>query len=138
MTLPRDPDARKYYRVAGQRLLEAELVFRKIGLSAAAIYLTGYSVECILKALILVLTAPRQRANTLQLLREDFGHGLRRLRVAVVQRGPDIPRAVSRELVYLSSWSPELRFEPGPGDPKQAARFLAAARAVFAWADGRI
>jgi hypothetical protein len=56
MPLPQDLNARKYYRVAKQRLAEAELILVKLQLAAAAQYLAGYAVECTLKALLLVMS----------------------------------------------------------------------------------
>ena len=47
-----------------------------------------------------------------------------------------VPMAVSRELVYLSSWSTDLRYEPGSGNRQEAQRFIAAAKTVLAWAKG--
>src|SRR5437016_5864748 len=138
MPMPRDPDARKYYRAALQRLREAELIFDNLGLSAAAIYLTGYSIECILKALLLNMTRAKDRTTLLGSLRSDFGHNLRRLRTETFARGATPPLGVARDLLFVSSWSPDLRYEPGPGDPVEAERFLRAARSIVVWADGRI
>jgi len=36
MSSPQNPDARKYYRTGFQRLEEAELILKEVGLSAAA------------------------------------------------------------------------------------------------------
>jgi len=138
MATPRDANARKYYRVAKQRLEEARLIFDKIGLSAATVYLAGYAIECMLKALTLEWTPVRQRPEMLKSLKDDFGHNLRRLRAALVEQNLHPPREVLGELLYACSWSPDLRYEPGPGDPKEAERFLAAAKSIVIWADGRI
>jgi hypothetical protein len=138
MAPPQDLDARKYYRAAKQRLLEAELILAKAELPAASIYLAGYAIECILKAFLLTLTPPTERAEVRRALREDFGHNLRRLRAGLVLRGANPPRDVTRDLLFASSWSPALRYEPGPAKPAEAKRFLDAARAVVVWADRRM
>src|SRR5437868_128618 len=138
MSMPRDVDARKYYRTAIQRLREAELIFGKLGLSSAAVYLAGYSVECILKALLLHMATETDRGTLLGSLRHDLGHNLRRLRAGVLYRGATLPPVVARDLLLVSSWSPDLRYEPGPGDAVEAERFLRAARSIVYWADGRI
>lgn len=135
MGVPKDVDARKFYRVSKQRLEDAELNLVRIDRPAAAIYLSGYSVECILKALLLVLYPAGERQDALRSLKDDFGHNLRRLRAGVISRGVNIPREVARELLFVSSWSPELRYEPGPGDRKEAERFVAAAKSIIRWAD---
>lgn len=137
MAIPSDANARKYYRVAKQRLSEAQILVKN-ELWAAAIYLTGYSIECVLKSLLITLTPKNQRANIMVSMRDDFGHSLRRLRAGVIARGARIPATVASHLLFASTWSPDLRYEPGPGDPAEAARFLSAAKVVMAWADGRI
>ena len=61
MAMPADIDARRYYRVAYQRLEDGNLLFEKLARSNAAIYLSGYAVECILKALLVSATPVKQR-----------------------------------------------------------------------------
>lgn len=138
MGMPLDPNARKYYRVAFQRIEEAEIILMKVRLPAVTIYLTGYSVECILKSLLIVVTPIKDRIVMFASLKNDFGHNLRRLRAGVIERRLNLPDTVSRALVFVSTWSPELRYEPGPGDVKEARRFLRAARSIVEWADGRM
>lgn len=140
--MPTDIDARKYYRVAKQRLTEAKLVLTKAELPAAAQYLGGYAVECILKALLLTLTPSRQRppagAATVEWLKREFGHDLIALRAAIRARSGGLPRDVTAEFVYVLTWDPDLRYEPGPVDPGKAERFVAAAEAIVKWADRSI
>jgi hypothetical protein len=138
MVVPRDIHARKYYRVAKQRLEEGELVLVKLDRPSAAVYLLGYAIECILKALLIELAPTNERDETRRALKEDFGHNLRRLRAGVVQRGVAVPRPILSQLLFVSSWSPELRYEPGPGDRREAERFLAATKDIVIWADGSI
>ena len=45
---------------------------------------------------------------------------------------------VIRSFLFVSSWSPDLRYEPGPGDSVEAARFLKEAKAIVIWADRSI
>jgi HEPN domain-containing protein len=135
MGMPKDPNALKFFRVAKQRLNEASLIFDRLSLSSVSIYLAGYSIECILKALILERT-PRSRRDEIQLsLKEDFGHSLSRLRRGLIEQRVAIPRKVMDELVYAYTWSPRLRYEPGPGDAATAQRFLTAAKSIVDWAD---
>jgi hypothetical protein len=56
MSQPQDIDARKYWRVALQRIDWAKVILRKAQLPAAARDVAGYAVECILKALLLTVT----------------------------------------------------------------------------------
>ena len=60
MAMPTDINARRYYRVAYQRLDDGAVLL-EISRPRAAIYLTGYAVECILKALLLISTPAGER-----------------------------------------------------------------------------
>jgi len=57
MAMPLDIDARRYYRVAYQRLEDGAALL-EISRPRAAIYPTGYAIECILKTLLLMSTPP--------------------------------------------------------------------------------
>jgi hypothetical protein len=138
MAPPQDVDARKYYRAAQQRMLEAEIILDKAELPAASIYLAGYAIESMLKALILARTAVNHRPEVRRSLREDLGHNLRRLRVEAGLRGANPPPAVTSALLFALSWSPALRYEPGPALMADAKQFLAATRAIVVWADRSI
>jgi hypothetical protein len=139
-----NPDVQKYTRVAKQRLDEAKLIHDRLQLWSAAQYLVGYSVECMLKALVLVNTPRNKRPTssraTIEWMKESFGHDLNKLYAGLRSRSVKIPAAVQGELIYLCSdaqgrWSPEDRYEPGPGNPKDAARFLKAVETIVRWAD---
>jgi hypothetical protein len=137
MGMPKDIDARRYYRVAFQRYEDGTLL-QKINRPRAAIYLTGYSVECILKALLLVSTPTRQRADVLASFRGAVGHNIDWLREHLVNRIGRLPVREAKQLSFVSSWSTDLRYEPGPGDPDDAEAFLAAAESILNWANGRM
>ena len=138
MPTPADIDARRYYRVAYQRLEDGRLLFERLARSNAAIYLSGYAVECILKALLLTSTPAGHRAALLASFHGAIAHNIDWLREQLVGRGVRAPAAEARHLTYVSSWSTDLRYEPGPGDPADARAFLAAAHAILAWANGRM
>jgi hypothetical protein len=140
--VPLNIDARLYYRVAKQRLNEGRQILKQLELWSAAQYLSGYAVECILKALLITLTPPVQRPpagdQTVAWLRKEYGHDLGKLRIGIARRGVRLPRSLSGEFVFVSTWNPDSRYKPGPGDPGEAARFLAAVGAIVNWADERM
>lgn len=78
--MPAPPNARLFYRAANQRFEDAEFLL-SVGRTTAAVYLAGYSVECILKALILAVVPPAQDGNLLAMFRgaraHDYGWLLR-------------------------------------------------------------
>jgi hypothetical protein len=142
LAIPLDIDARKFVRVARQRLDEAKTIHAKLQLWSAAEYLGGYAVECALKALILIETPiserPASGSMTIEWLKREFGHDLHSLRIALARRGAQMPRAVADEFLFVSTWNPQLRYEPEPGDPEKSERFLLAAGQVLRWADQRM
>jgi HEPN domain-containing protein len=139
---PKNIDARKYARVAKQRFDEAMTVLKKAQLPAAAQYLGGYAVECILKALVLTLTPATERPNsghdTIEWLKTKFGHDLRGLRAEAARHGVRMSAETVAEFGFVLSWDPQSRYELGPGDPETAERFLAAAEKIIKWADERM
>ena len=134
MAIPLDIDARRYYRVAYQRLEDGSLMLDKLDRPKAAIYLTGYAVECILKALILANTPTRARPNISRSFRGASGLDLSWLREVLGGRRVAVRPEIARALTYVASWSVDLRYEPGPGDREDAERFVAATRTIMEWA----
>ena len=137
MAMPTDINARRYYRVAYQRFEDGAAIL-EISRPRAAIYLTGYAVECILKALLLMWTPTGERADVLATFRGAVAHNIDWLRERLIQRIGRLPVGVNRYVSLVSTWSTDLRYEPGPGDPEDAEAFLAAARSILAWANGRM
>jgi hypothetical protein len=137
MAMPADINSRRYYRVAYQRLDDG-IALLDISRPRAAIYLTGYAVECILKALLLISTPTGDRAHLLATFRGAGAHNIDRLREQLIQRIGRLPIVEARHVSLVSSWSTDLRYEPGPGDPEDAEAFLAAANSILSWANGRM
>jgi hypothetical protein len=137
VAIPADINARRYYRVAYQRLDDGTALL-EISRPRAAIYLTGYAVECILKSLLLVNTPAGERPEMLATFRGAIGHNIEWLRDRLVKRVGRLPVGENRQLSLVSSWSTDLRYEPGPGDVDDARAFLAAAESILAWANGRM
>ena len=138
MAIPKDVNARLYYRVAHQRLQDGKLILERLGRAQAAIYLRGYAVECITKALLLSNTPAKEREAVLQSFRGGQGHDLRWLRGQLAQRGTELPADIARHWAYAASWTVDIRYQPGPGSGRDADRFLEAATAILNWADRRM
>lgn len=73
MAIPASPDARLYYRCAFQRYEEAEVLF-KAEFTTGAVYLAGYGIECILKALVLMAVPAGSRPDMLKSFRGNKAH----------------------------------------------------------------
>lgn len=135
MAIPRDPDARRYYRAAGQRLDDARAVL-EIGRTTASVYLAGYCVECLLKSLILASTPESSRPGTRSALMTHDFDSLRRL--YAVRCGGPLPEPVARDLALVGGWAPRLRYDPGTIKMRDANRFLAAVERLWDWANQRL
>jgi HEPN domain-containing protein len=131
---PADPDARRYYRAAFQRLEDAQFMLDIGRRSTAAVYLGGYCIEFLLKALILSHTSGKRRQALAARLRTHSIEGLRRMYAEVSGGVPDV---VAQDLSKLRAWDSQLRYEPGTIKIEDAEEFLAAVERVSEWADGR-
>src|SRR5437870_5030020 len=138
MAIPKDINARLYYRVAYQRLQDGKLILDRLGRAPAAIYLTGYAVECIAKALLVSITPAKDREAVIQSFRGGQGHDLHWLRARLAERGTEMPADVARHWAYAASWTVDIRYQPGTGNLREAERFLESATAIVNWADRRM
>src|SRR5258708_30010256 len=138
MGLPQSPEARLYYRAGKQRFDDAQLLLREER-TTGAVYLAGYTVECLLKALVIASIAPRQRRKILGAFRGSRAHNIEWLG-ALYRRyvSSAIPRDITRHLSRVASWSTDLRYATGVVKSREADEFMASGIAVAAWADGRM
>src|SRR5207245_7273279 len=97
MGMPRDINARLYYRVAQQRRQDGRLIVERLGRAPAAIYLTGYAVECIAKALLVSIAPAKERDAVIQSFRGGRGHDLAWIRARLAERGCTLPRNIARD-----------------------------------------
>jgi len=101
--------------------------------------MAGYSVECILKALVLSSVPKNVRNNILQTFRGHRAHDYEWLRALYRQYGgPDPPREIRRSFTLVNRWSTDLRYSTEITKERDAERFLGAAEAILNWADGRL
>lgn len=138
VAVPSFSDARLYYRCALQRLEEAE-VLRESGYTTGAVYLGGYGVECILKALILESVPFGDRANVLRSFRGNRAHEFGWLKDHYLEHGgARLPRDIVAAFTLVDHWSTDLRYYPRFFEPRDAKSFLRAASAIVEWANGRL
>src|SRR5580658_9793913 len=104
--------SRDFQRAAEQRFTTAEFLLGR-GFTLDALYLAGYSVECILKALIMHLTPEPDQEATFQLLKSGAKmHYPEHLREELKKRGVDIPLDIIKRFRRFE-WSTSLRYESG-------------------------
>jgi len=134
--MPKNIDARRYLRAALRRLDDAILILHQLDRPAAATYLAGYSVECALKAMMLDRTSKQKQSDMALKLKKHYRHNLITLSEDVRRKGqPPLSISQKLSLVCESEWSPEQRYDPGPGDRKDAEVFLDAVTLVVQWVE---
>lgn len=138
MAIPSSSDARLFYRCAFQRYEEAEVLFLA-DYGNGAVYLAGYGIECILKALVLASVRETDRPDTIKSFRGAKAHEYEWLRsMYLTNGGARFPREVTRQFTLVNDWSTDLRYTPRAVRADDAQAFLAAAAAIIRWADGRL
>jgi HEPN domain-containing protein len=137
MAIPASSEARGFYRCAFQRYEEAEVLF-KAEYTTGAVYLAGYGIECILKALVLMSVPAAARTEMLRSFRGREGHSLESLRSRYrMNGGARFPGEITEHFTLVNDWSTDLRYTPRSVRRSEAEVFLQAAAAIIRWADGR-
>ena len=138
MGVPASTEARLFYRCAGQRYEESKIL-RKAEHRTGAIYLAGYSVECMLKAMILQSVPRSRQRQVLESFRGNRGHDFEWLRAYYLREGgAHFPTTVTRSFALVNDWSTEMRYLPRVIRPSEADAFLRATDSIISWADGRL
>lgn len=138
MAMPSSPNARLFYRAAKQRFEDAEFLL-DVDRTTAAVYLAGYSVECILKALILSVVPHAQEAEILALFRGARAHDYDwLLRLYAERGGPRLPPNLVPHFARVNTWSTDMRYSPGTMALRDAKAFLDSSVEILTWADGRL
>jgi hypothetical protein len=138
VAMPNSAPARRFYRVAKQRFDDA-LLLLEMERTTAAIYLAGYSVECMLKALILSAVPQAQEAELLGLFHGARAHDYEWLLHLYVEKGgARMPPSVVPYFARVNSWSTDMRYAPGTVAAHEAKAFLDAAVEIMTWADERL
>ncbi len=138
MALPTSKNSRLFYRAAKERFKDAQWLFN-LKRTTAAIYLAGYSVECMLKSLILSLM-PRAREDEIRtMFRGRRAHDYEWLmRLYEQHGGTPMPEDLRPHLMRVTRWSTDMRYLPSTIGIRQAKTFLESTIQIMNWADGRL
>ncbi len=137
MGIPASIEARLDYRCALQRHDDAQVLLRADH-TTGAVYLAGYGVERILKALILEGLGPTARTVMLASFRGAMAHDFEWLRTQYLEHGgARYPRDVTQAFTLVNGWSTDLRYLPRTLKAEEAEGFLSAAEQIIHWAAGR-
>lgn len=101
------------------------------------VYLSGYIVECILKALLLSRTPEKQHEAFLKKLKEEIGHNLEKLKNELSQKGVELPREQKESFYRVRPvWYSEMRYDIRLWTLEEADRVFQAAESIFKWVNG--
>lgn len=138
MAIPRDKESRRFFFVAQQRREDAEFLFKNQRF-LGAMYLAGYTVECVLKSLLLANSTKGERKEIVLGFKGKKAHDLEDLRRQVLPiAGGKVPQGLAEAFARVASWKPDLRYEAGRGDLGTVRVFLDSVDAIFEWAKGRL
>ncbi|HZU35127.1 MAG TPA: HEPN domain-containing protein, partial [Gemmataceae bacterium] len=134
--MPQAAEARPFYQAAKQRFEDAQFLL-DAQRTTGAIYLAGYCVECMLKALILSMLPQGKRAEMLGLFRGSKAHDYDWLKARYFENaGPLFPQATSKAFSFVNTWAVEIRYQAGTSKYGDAKAFLDSAEEIMTWADG--
>ena len=138
MPLPQFRESRDFWRAALERRDDAA-VLEQAGRSTGAAYLSGYAVECGLKALLLErLPKADERQAMTDGFRGTRGHDLRWLRKEYHEHGgPLMTAEVERAFAGILVWRTSVRYSPS-SRRSEAGPFLAEVDRILEWMDGRL
>jgi HEPN domain-containing protein len=134
MSLAKNPDARAYYLPARRRLEDAKVLLENHR-HDGAMYLAGFAVECLFKALILANSTPRQRAGLLGRLKTEIGHDLDELRKELARRRLHLGKGEQEAFLQVNTWDNNQRYDSRVQSREDAEAVSAAAESLFDWAD---
>jgi hypothetical protein len=139
MGVPTSTNARLFYRCALRRFEEANILRKADKLTTGAVYLAGYSIECMLKALILNGLSKSKQEDMLNTFRGSKAHDFGWLREQyLLNGGARFPPNVSANFTLVNEWSTDLRYVPKNLTAQEIDDFLMAATVIMKWIDGRI
>ena len=138
MATPKSKQARLFYRAARQRLDDAEFLLESER-TTAAVYLAGYVVECVFKALIITEAGTANAQEVVASFRGSGAHNYDWLRSLYQKHGgPTLPKAITEAFLIVENWGTDLRYRPGTIPADEAEDFLDAVRRIWKWADRRL
>lgn len=127
-------DVRLFDRCASERFEDATKLL-ECDRTTGAIYLAGYAIECILKALLLSAIPERKRDEMIETFRGRRGHHYEWLRSQCAGLGRlRFPPEINRRLSLVNDWSTDLRYSPRTESIEDAEAFLNTAAAILDWA----
>jgi hypothetical protein len=138
MAARKSKHVRLFRSAAIARLEEAEYL-RTGSKTVGAVYLAGYAVECMLKALILAALPEHRQPGMIDQFRGSRAHDFDWLQETYwAGGGAAPPRSVVAAFAAVDVWGTELRYNPRVKYSGNADDFFAAVADIVAWVEGRL
>ena len=132
------PSIRLFYRVAHSRFDDAEFLLAA-GRTTGAVYLSGYGVECILKALLLSAVPAGERLDVVASFRGVRAHDYDWLKEQYRRYWHvGFPAELAPDFARVNTWSTDLRYQVRSLKQREAQDFMASAARIIRWAEGRL
>ncbi len=129
----------RLFLTAAEARLDESRHLSKYGYTMGAVYLAGYVVECVLKALVVGCHPEHEQQGVITGFRGALAHDydwlLRRYRTA---GGATLPREVAEAFGLLEPWGTDLRYNPRTQFAGDEDEFFAAVTVVYEWARRRL
>lgn len=142
MSVPRDKDAKRFYIAARRRLDDARALLavdHATDHTTGSMYLAGYTVECMLKALIIVQATSTRKPEVLKEFHGSGAHNFDRLRAAYLRLGgTGFPKNVVESFLVVQEWGTDWRYDPAPRPADDAESFLASVARIWDCIDKRL
>lgn len=138
MAVPSSSNAQLFYRAANERYEDASVLLR-LNRTTGAIYLAGYGVENMLKALIIASVPRAQEEQIIAQFRGNQAHSYEWL-LATYRglAGGTIPNFLRLHFSRVTIWSTTIRYKPDTVDRDTAVQIFQSVDAIIQWADGRL
>ena len=138
MAIPSSPTARLFYRAATERYEDASVLLR-LNRTTGAVYLAGYGIENMLKALIVSSVPRSQESQVLTLFRGTQAHDYEwLLRLHREKAKSATPVYLRRHFSHVTMWTTSIRYQPETIDESTANAFFQSAEIIIQWIEGRL
>jgi hypothetical protein len=128
--------SRDFHKASEQRFTVAEFLLEQYPLDA--FYIAGYSMECILKALVMHLTPESDRDSAFQRLKSGAKmHYPEHLKEELKTLGHPIPKDIVKGFRRFD-WSTDLRYEHGRWPVGEVRGYLKIAKKTIDWVKGEM
>lgn len=107
--------------------------------TTGAVYLAGYGIESMLKALIVSSVPRSQEPQVLTLFRGTQAHDYEWLLRLYREKGKLVPPPHLRtHFSHVTMWTTSIRYRPETIDEATASAFFQSADAIMRWIEGRL